>query len=134
MDICIKNLSNALVSLKECNLKYEENKTSDLAVFLEDACIKRFEYTLEIARKMMKKILKKIYAHPEEELTVNNIFRFMQGYNFISDWERWRNYYEKRNNTAHEYNLEKSRELVSIIPQFIQDTEELIDNINRKLN
>ena len=58
----------------------------------------------------------------------------MQGYNFISDWERWRNYYEKRNNTAHEYNLEKSRELVSIIPQFIQDTEELIDNINRKLN
>lgn len=134
MDICIKNLSNALVSLKECNLKYEENKTSDLAVFLEDACIKRFEYTLEIARKMMKKILKKIYAHPEEELTVNNIFRFMQGYDFISDWERWRNYYEKRNNTAHEYNLEKSRELVSIIPQFIQDTEELIDNINRKLN
>ncbi len=59
MDICIKNLSNALVSLKECNLKYEENKTSDLAVFLEDACIKRFEYTLDTARKMMKKILKK---------------------------------------------------------------------------
>lgn len=54
----------------------------------------------------MKKVLKKFYDKQEEELTVNNIFRFMCGYNYISDWEHWRTYHEKRNTTVHEYNLE----------------------------
>ncbi len=56
----------------------------------------------------------------------------MQGYNFIPDLEKRRKYYEKRYNTAHEYNIEKSRMLISIIPQFIEDTDILIANINRK--
>lgn len=113
--------------------KLEENKTCDFADMLEDSCIKRFEYTLEIARKLMKKVLKKIYGRNEEELTVNNTFRFMQGYNFIPDWESWRGYYEKRNNTAHEYNLEKSRELIKIIPGFIRDAEILTENFRKNL-
>ncbi len=132
MEIDITNLNSALNTLKECCKKFEEHKNTDIAIFLEDACIKRFEYTLEIARKIMKKILKKVYGISEEELTVNNTFRLMQGYNFIPDWEKWRKYYEKRYNTAHEYNIEKSRALISIIPQFIEDTDILIANINRK--
>lgn len=101
---------------------------------LEDSCIKRFEYTLEIARKTMKRVLKNIYGKSEEELTVNNIFRFMQGYNFIPNWENWRGYYEKRNNTTHEYNLEKSRKLLSVIPDFINDVDILTRNLEEKLH
>ena len=56
----------------------------------------------------------------------------MQGYNFIPDLEKRQKYYEKRYNTANEYNIEKSRMLISIIPQFIEDTDILIANINRK--
>ena len=65
----------------------------------------------------MKKVLKKVYGITEEELTVNNTFRFMQGYNFITNWENWKEYNEKRNNTAHEYDLIKSRKLIDLIPQ-----------------
>ena len=111
----------------------DANKSCDFSDMLEDSCIKRFEYTLEISRKLMKKILKKIYGKSEEELTVNNTFRFMQGYKFIPNWENWREYYEKRNNTAHEYNLEKSRKLIEIIPDFINDTEILVKNMDEKL-
>ena len=111
----------------------KKNRTCDFADMLEDSCIKRFEYTLEIARKLMKRVLKKVYGKSEEELTVNNIFRFMQGYKFIPNWENWRDYYEKRNNTAHEYNLEKSRKLIEIIPQFIEDTVILTNNLEEKL-
>lgn len=130
----ITNLKSAYLSLKKSIEKLEENKHCDFADMLEDSCVKRFEYTLEVARKTMKRILKNIYGKSEEELTVNNIFRYMQGYNFIPNWENWRMYYEKRNNTAHEYNFEKSRKLLEIIPQFLNDSEKLINNLETKLH
>ncbi len=133
MNIDISNLQTALKTLVSSMEVLEKNKTCDFVDILEDACIKRFEYTLEIARKLMKRVLKKIYGKNEEELTVNNVFRFMQGYKFISNWENWREYYEKRNNTAHEYNLIKSRQLIQLIPQFVQDTDILIKNLEEKL-
>ena len=133
MEIDITNLKSALDILKTSMEKLEENKTRDFADMLEDSCIKRFEYTLGIARKTMKRVFKKIYGKNEEELTVNNTFRFMEGYKLIDNWENWREYYEKRNNTAHEYSLEKSRKLLKIIPAFIKDTEILINNLEKNL-
>ena len=81
----------------------------------------------------MKKVLNKFYDKSETELTVNNIFRYMYGYDYISNWENWKIYHEKRNNTAYEYNLEKSRKLLEVVPNFIVDTEELITNLKEKL-
>lgn len=134
MTIDISNLESALNTLKSSMKTLKENENWDHSDMLEDSCIKRFEYSLEITRKLMKKILKKIYGKSEEELTVNNTFRFMQGYKYINNWENWRNYYEKRNSTAHEYNLEKSRKLIGIIPQFIEDAEIFVNNFNEKIN
>lgn len=134
MEVSIKNLVSAAQTLKTSMQKLEEHKHCDFADMLEDSCIKRFEYTLEIARKTMERVLKNIYGKSEEELTVNNVFRFMQGYKFIPNWENWRVYYEKRNNTALEYNLEKSRKLLSVIPDFINDVDILITNLEEKIH
>ena len=131
--IDISNLEASLETLKSSMNILEKNKSCEFTDMLEDSCIKRFEYTLEISRKLMKKVLKKVYGKNEEELTVNNTFRYMQGYKFVSNWENWREYYEKRNNTAHEYSLVKSRELIEIIPRFIKDTDCLIKNLNEKI-
>lgn len=133
MSIDLSNLKSALKTLKSSMDTLDENRSCGFADMLEDSCIKRFEYTLEISRKLMKRVLKKIYGKTEEELTVNNVFRFMQWYKFIPNWENWREYYEKKNNTAHEYNLEKSRKLIEIIPDFINDTEILVKNLEEKL-
>lgn len=133
MQVDITNLKSAFEILKSSMETLEENKACNFVDMLEDSCIKRFEYTLEIARKLMKRVLKKVYGKSEEELTVNNTFRFMQGYKFVDNWENWREYYEKRNNTAHEYDLEKSRRLLELIPRFLFDTENLIKNLEEKL-
>lgn len=53
---------------------------------------------------------------------MNNIFRFMQGYGYAQNWENWRNYYQKRNNT--------SRKLLEIVPDFIKDTEFFLNKLN----
>ena len=132
MVIDISNLESALETLKHSTEILKKNETCEFADMLEDSCIKRFEYTLELSRNIMKKVLKKIYGKSEDELTVNNIFRLMQGYKYINNWENWRNYYEKRNNTANEYNHEKSHELINLIPLFIEDTDFLIKNLKEK--
>ena len=112
MSIDISNLKSALDTLKSSIKTLNANRTCNFADMLEDSCIKRFEYTLEIARKLMKKVLKKVYGITEEELTVNNTFRFMQGYNFITNWEN---------------------KLIDLIPQFIEDTDFLIEKLEEKL-
>ncbi|OPZ76005.1 MAG: Nucleotidyltransferase substrate binding protein like protein [Alphaproteobacteria bacterium ADurb.Bin438] len=132
MDIDI--LKQALNTLKTSIEKLNANKDASITDMLEDSCVKRFEYTMELSWKMMKKFLKDEYGKPEKELTKNNIFRLMQGYGFISNWEAWSGYWEKRNDTSHEYDLKKSRELVDIIPSFINDTDELIKNLNQMLD
>ena len=134
MKLNADNLENAYGTLLKCYLDYKKNKTSHLAEYIEDSCIKRFEYTLETAWKLMKKILIYEYGKNDEELSMNNIFRLMQGYLFIKDWQKWRSYYGYRNTTAHEYNLEKSRALIEIIPNFMEDVEFFINKFKEKIN
>ena len=57
MVIDISNLKSALQTLKSSMETLEKNRTCDFADMLEDSCIKRFEYTLEIARKLMKRVI-----------------------------------------------------------------------------
>lgn len=132
--IDITNLENAYNTLNECYNDYKSNQTSIFLQYIADSCVKRFEYTLETAWKLVKKILIQKYGKADTELTMNNIFRFMQGYGYAEDWIRWKNYYEKRNHTAHEYNLVKSRTLIDLVPEFLNDTEFLISKLKETEN
>lgn len=125
----ITNLENAYNTLNECYADYKVNQDSVFIQYIADSCVKRFEYTLETAWKLMKKLLIKKYGKTDSELTMNNIFRFMQGYEYAQNWENWREYYEKRNSTAHEYSIEKSRCLIALVPDFLKDTEYLISKL-----
>ena len=128
----INNLKAALETLKEAQEKYAETRDIALHSIFAASCIKRFEYTLETAIKLMRKVLKNEYAKDETDLTVNNIFRLMNSYGFIRSWSDWKDYYQKRNNTVHEYNIEKSRELLTLIPNFIDDCEFLVQKLENK--
>ena len=129
-DFKTEALENNLKILCEAWTAYQNNKNEELTSIIADSCIQRYEYTLETAWKLMKKYLKLVYGKSDEELTVNNIFRLMSGYNMIGDWENWKEYYIKRNDTAHEYNIEKSRSVLAIIPRFIADAEILVASFN----
>ena len=130
----ISNLEEAYETLKSCYQDFTENQESRFIEYITDSCVKRFEYTLETAWKLTKKVLIEKYGKNEKELSMNNIFRFMQGYDYVKNWENWINYYQKRNDTAHEYNLLKSRKLLEIMPQFLEDVEDLIKGLKKDLN
>ena len=132
--LSISNLEEAYNTLNSCYQDYKINIDSPLVEYIEDSCIKCFEYTLETAWKLVKKVLIQKYGKTEQELSMNNIFRFMQGYGYAEDWERWRNYYQKRNETAQEYNLVKSRALLILIPDFIKDIEFLTAKLKEDIH
>ena len=128
------NLENAYNTLNKSYQDYLKNQDSILLEYICDSCVKRFEYTLETAWKFMRKLFIQKYGKTDQELTMNNIFRFMKGYGFANDWLKWKSYYQKRNETAHEYNIEKSRQLLDIIPDFLEDAKYLIDKLKEKDN
>jgi nucleotidyltransferase substrate binding protein (TIGR01987 family) len=133
-EFSIDTLKQSLKTLTECWTVYSQKKDdTTLEGIVADSCVKRFEYTMETALKLMRKYLKLAYGKDDKELTVNNIFRLMAGYEMITNWENWKLYYAKRNDTSHEYNIEKARELLTIIPQFIADTTFLVENFDIRL-
>ncbi len=129
----ITNLKNRIASLKECIEAYRTNTDEKIRGFIEDSCVKRFEFTVETSWKIMKKYLKEFYGREDKELTMNNIFRLMQGYGFIKSWEIWRAYYDARNNTSHEYNREKAAKILTVAQNLLEDAEFLYGELNKEL-
>ena len=128
IELDIESLRFAKTSLeKALNIYNQGNEDQDLCDIIADSCVKRFEYTFETAWKTMKKYFKLQYSKKEEELTMNNIFRFMEGYGFTTSWLKWKEYYVQRNNTSHEYNFEKARRLLVIIPEFLEEVTFLLN-------
>jgi len=130
----INILIEALNTLKDAQGKYTENKIPELQSALADSCVKRFEYTLETALKLMRKLLKEEYHRDEKDLTVNNIFRLMQGYGFVASWAAWKEYYIQRNNTAHEYDKKKANQLLDTIQPFIEACDFFIQKLKNKFS
>lgn len=132
-DLNIDGLKNALTTLQESWEIYQSDLNEKMKNIVADSCIQRYEYTVETSWKIMKRYLKLEYGKSDIELTVNNIFRFMAGYGLIPNWESWKNYYMHRNDTSHEYNPQKARELLENIPYFIKDVKILIASLDKAL-
>jgi nucleotidyltransferase substrate binding protein (TIGR01987 family) len=132
-ELDISNLKKCIESLQNCVKDFQNTTELSIKEYIEDACVKRFEYTVETSWKIMKKYLKLEYGKNEKELTMNNIFRFMEGYGLIKSWEKGRYYYDKRNDTSHEYNKEKANEILTIINDLTEDAQFLYNQLNDAL-
>lgn len=122
-------LKNSLATLKECYQDLNSQNDEKMKIYIKDSCIQRFEYTYEAAKKIMNKFLKKEYDKKDSDLTINNIFREMYGLELIENFENWVDYRQKRNLTSHEYDINLTYPIIDIIPDFINDTEFLINKL-----
>lgn len=93
------------------------------------ASIKEFEIILEQAGKLLRKAIKP-YFHSSREvdkMVFKNVFRNAVLRDLITDeqCERWLQYRDNRNNTAHDYGVNFANETLLFLPQFIIDATEL---------
>ncbi len=128
--------------IKRCNLALQKafeylakfDKEEIEFDMYRSAVIKEFEIILEQAGKLLKKTLKP-YLHTNkavDKLTFKDIFRQagLHGLLSIEEVERWLEYRDNRNSTAHDYGEFLANETLVIIEQFIKDTNTLIKKID----
>lgn len=93
------------------------------------AAVKEFELILEQSGKLLKKALKPFFhsAKAADQLTFKDLFRHAATHSLITleEAERWLQYRDNRNNTAHDYGVHFANKTLVLLPQFIADAKAL---------
>jgi len=126
----LKNFEKALLSLEEILVKVKLQKdTEDFSVY-RDSTIKRFEYSLEVARKLMSKYIeyvdKKING---QKLVLKQAFEF----DLIED-DIWFTMIDDRNMTTHEYDEQIAMQLLDSIYKYETVLRKFLEIMQSKIN
>lgn len=127
LERCIKALDKAYLLLRQA-----EDGSLDYDIY-RSACVKEFEIVLEQSGKLLKKSIRP-YFHSSREadkLPFKDIFRHAALRSLLTPEtvERWLQYRDNRNNTAHDYGVNFAEETLLLLPQFIDDATALAESI-----
>lgn len=102
------------------------------------ASVKEFEIILEQSGKLLRKVLKPYFHSSKavDKLHFKDVFRQAVVRSIISPelCERFLEYRENRNNTAHDYGVRFAEETLAILPGFIIDSRFLSEAIKQQNN
>lgn len=99
--------------------------------FVRDAAIQRFEYTFELAWKMIKRHLDWMGESDTAALSRKDLFRQAARIGLISDPEAWFIYNQARNESSHTYNRAVAERVFEEAQKFFPDVQELAENLGR---
>lgn len=101
---------------------------------LRDACIQRFEFTFELAWKMLKRRLELDLPNGSEvdAMSYRTLIRVGAEQGLIDDVTAWFVYRDKRNLTSHTYDAEKAAAVYAALPAFARHSRELLDRLQAR--
>lgn len=116
--------------LKKALARLEEALGQPPTIMNQDASIKRYEFTFELAWKLMQSILRKnttvVYG-------VRNTFREAARLNLITDPKVWFDFLDARNLTVHTYKepiarrvYKKAKEFPPLVKELLEKAKEYI--------
>ena len=126
------SLEKALATLREASSAHD---LSPRDLFIRDACIQRFEYSYELAHKMLRRHLAATEPNAAEidALSFADMIRLAFARGLTSEeWATWRGYREARNKTSHAYDAAKAEEVMRIIPAFLASALHLVVKLKRR--
>jgi nucleotidyltransferase substrate binding protein (TIGR01987 family) len=132
MNLDLSSFNKAIKSLKEAIVEFNKDKTN---VFVKDSVIQRFEYTYELSHKTLKRFLEKSQFSSQniDEMSFADIVRTANEKGLLlNDLEKWTIYRQKRNITSHTYDEIKAAEVISIVPDFLEEVEFLLKKLIEK--
>lgn len=134
MALKLDKLKEALATLKEAiELHQEKQSDTKLALALRDSVIQRFEYTYELAWKIMQRWLA-TNVSPEASETVysrKELFRLAAKWKIIDDPLRWFKYNEARNISAHTYDEDNAEQVFQAALGLVIDVKYLINQLEK---
>ncbi|MDR1342793.1 MAG: nucleotidyltransferase substrate binding protein [Prevotellaceae bacterium] len=140
--------------MKEIDVSYLKRCTATLSKALEllyasdtgsidhdmyrSACIKEFEIIIEQSGKLLRKALKPYFPSSQavDRLTFRDVFRHAVLHGLITseECERWLQYRDSRNITAHDYGADFAEKALIVLPRIIGDAASLSIAIGQQNN
>lgn len=101
---------------------------------LRDAVIQRFEYTYELAWKMMRRQMEQESPNPAEldRLSFKDILRNAAEKGIIADAEAWLIFRERRNITSHTYDEAEAKSVYETALKFFDDVKAVLAELKRR--
>ena len=105
------NFNKAVKRLNEANIAYKKNTDDDI---YQDALIKRFEFTFELAWKTLREFMTD-QGYRLEILSPKGVIAFAYQEGILADEPHWLDMLMSRNLPAHDYGRELSAEIADKI-------------------
>lgn len=132
LERCIRTLDKAyglLQKTKPEEIEYDMYRS---------ACVKEFEIILEQCGKLLRKCLKPYFHSSKavDQLFFKQVFKECVLRSMITPevCERFLEYRDNRNNTAHDYGVNFAEETMVLLPSFIKDASLIVEAINKQNN
>jgi len=131
MKLDFSSLKKAVKNLDK-GIERAQNAPSDEE--LRDAVIQRFEYTYELAWKMIKRQLEQESPNPSgiDQLSFKDLLRTAAEKGIIEDVETWLVYRDQRNITSHTYDADEARSVYETALHFFKDVEILLSKLEKR--
>jgi nucleotidyltransferase substrate binding protein (TIGR01987 family) len=107
-----------------------------LALHLRAAAIQAFEFTYEVAYKMLKRFLQATEANADaiESMTFNEIIRLGYERGLLSaELREWKAFRINRNATSHTYNEARAQDVYNGIPLFFTEARFLLKELKHRM-
>lgn len=122
----IEEYSKALKSLKVALGFIDKASNEDEFKVYRDACIQRFEFSIELAWKVSAKIMGSKTTAPKM------VIREMAQNGLISDPELWFDFVDARNKTSHTYDEDIAQKVFEEVKKFLPEGERLCSLLESK--
>lgn len=124
---CIETLEGSLEMLNQ-----SDQGSTEYEIY-RNAAVKGFELTLEISGKLLRKALKPFFATPRgvDRLSFKDVLRHAAKHDFLTveEVERWFEYRDNRNITAHDYGEGFAEETKELLPKILADAKKLRERL-----
>lgn len=101
--------------------------------FIRDAVIQRFEYSYELAWKMLRRFLvADVGAETLAPLSRKDLFRMAADKRLIADPIAWFAYHHARNSTSHTYDEVVANEVYEVSQKFLLDAQTLLQELTSR--
>ena len=136
MKLDLTSLRDALASLEKSLhfLSSELAKDVDLREQFRNSAIQCFEFTHELAFKMIKRQLERMAADPAsvDTMAYMDVVRSGAEAGLVADVARFRDYREKRNITSHTYDAAQAEKIVAVLDDFRKDVRYLLGELEKR--
>ncbi len=135
MTITEKNREKArkiLADLKNSLARLQESLGLEETLIVKDASIQRFEFTFELAWKLMQAVVR--FKDAKTTGSVRDSIRTAAQLGIVSDPKPWFDFHDARNQTTHTYDLEMADEVFQKIREFPPFVHQLIESVEQSLD